>query len=172
MLIQCLIRREGPTHFTLGKTKYMCMPIPGARKGEMVTSVVDIANDEHVAYLLHTKQYREWREEYGVEDLRALREQKNPLLGFSVEKAGSGENAGYLAVDRRGAVVLFAGTAGQWRKDTPGLVPFSTEREAFEFLTEEAHFAEQQDEPAGQGPTFMPAEDGSRKTAKATAVRG
>jgi hypothetical protein len=145
MWIHCLIRREGATVFTLDKEKYTFMPIPGSRRGEMVTSVADVTNEAHIQYLLRRKQFVSY-DEYGDEaadELKALRETKNPMQGFSVEKFGSGEHAGYIAADRRNKVVLFAGTAGDWKKDTAGVAPFNTEMDAFQFLQAEAEYAEE-----------------------------
>lgn len=140
MLIHCLIKREGPTTVTLENTKYLFMPIPGSKKGEMTTSVCDVSKQSHIDHLLKLSMYEEYDQEK-VEAERALEAKKPDLMkGFSVEKYSE---AGYVAVDRRNKkAVKIAGENREWVVKGTAVMPFKSEMEAFTFLQENVQFAE------------------------------
>ena len=136
MFVHCLIRRDGPTPVTAQGMKYLFMPIPGRRKGEQVTSICEINDAEHIARLLKSPQFVEWDEAAGERELRELRAQETPLAGFGVEPHGRGEDAGYIAVDRRDKKTLYAGFEQEWTASTKNLKPFQSEKDAYDFLVE------------------------------------
>ncbi|PKN36594.1 MAG: hypothetical protein CVU62_13835 [Deltaproteobacteria bacterium HGW-Deltaproteobacteria-2] len=140
MLIHCLIKREGPTTVTLENTKYLFMPIPGSKKGEMTTSVCEVSKQSHIDHLLKLSMYEEYDQEK-VEAERALEAKKPDLMkGFSIEKYSE---AGYVAVDRRKKPIKIAGENGEWVTKGTAVVPFKSEMEAYTFLQEAVQLPEE-----------------------------
>lgn len=137
MLIECLIRREGPTTVILESTKYMFMPIPGSKKGEATTSVCDISTERHINHLLATGQYREYDQDRAIEEAKKRSEEKPKYAGCAIEKY---LDSGYVAV-KKGSSHPYAGPDGVWRKDKTGTC-FKTEIEAYNFLREEVEMAD------------------------------
>lgn len=145
MLIECLIRREGPTTLVLAQTKYLFTPVPGSKKREPSTSVCDIVTEEHINYLLDPKrkgQFREYNPEQIEQDVKETRAQNNVYLGYSIQKY---HDVGYIAIDQRiKNKPRYAGMDGIWKDQSTGLTPFPTEFQAFEWLKEELQFEAQE----------------------------
>lgn len=131
MLLECLIKRDGPTTVVLEKVKYIFMPLPGHKPGTMTTSICDVNTDRHVAHLLKTGQFREYVQPKGGKEIK---ETVNPLKGFSIEKYF---DSGYVVVDQRKKTVKYSGADGIWRNEKAGLKPFSAEMEAYDWLRDE-----------------------------------
>jgi hypothetical protein len=137
MLIECLIRREGPTTVILENTKYIFMPIPGSKEGTMTTSVCEITTERHIEHLFATGQYRKYNQETAMAEAKEWASRKSKLTGYAIEKY---LDSGYIAV-KEGASHPYAGPDGVWRKDRTGSF-FKTEIEAYNFIREEADFEE------------------------------
>jgi hypothetical protein len=131
MLIECLIRREGPTTVILENVKYMFMPIPGSKKGETTTSVCEITTERHVNYLLTSGQYREYDADMAQKEAKERAAQKPKYEGYSIEKY---QDSGYIVV-KKGSGYPFCGADEVWRKERTGSY-FKTEIEAYNFLRE------------------------------------
>lgn len=131
MLIECLIRREGPTTVILESVKYMFMPIPGSKKGTMTTSVCEITTERHVNHLLGTGQYREYDADIAQKEAAERAAKKPKYEGYAIEKY---QDAGYI-VTKKGSGYPFCGADEVWRKERQGSY-FKTEIEAYNFLRE------------------------------------
>jgi hypothetical protein len=138
MIIECLVKREGPTTIVLGQTKYLFTPVPGAKKGEMSTSICDIVTEEHLNYLLNPArggQFREFEQEQTEQDRKVSRSKDDTFLGYSIQKY---HDSGYMIVDLRAKnKPLFVGMDGLWKEQAINLTPFPTEFQAFNWLKEE-----------------------------------
>ena len=144
MLIECLIVREGPTTLNLAKTKYTFMPIlrydENGKRIEQTTSCCEVNSEEHVKYLLSRGQFREYKPENV-----SVPAKKNPLARYSFDKHLDGTaNAGYIVVDSEKK--RFGGSNG-WQDERKGILPFTSEYEAFEWLKEEASGEVPEEEP-------------------------
>lgn len=147
MLLECLIRREGPTEVVLEKTKYNFMPIPGSKKGEMTTSVCDVANDAHAQRLLATGQYREFNQEKAEKEAIDRRKKQKPMYeGCSIEKY---MDIGYIAVKKTAEGIRYAGADETWRAERSG-THFKTEIEAFNFIKEDVEASSKIDDDLGK----------------------
>lgn len=132
MLIHCKIKREGPTTVILENTKYMFMPIPGSKKGEMTTSVAEVNTQRHVDHLLKLPMYEEYDQEKVAAELKREKAKPDLMKGFAIEKAQSGD--GYVCVDKSKKPYKYAGESGQWVAKDVKITPFKSEMEAFNFL--------------------------------------
>jgi hypothetical protein len=71
MLMECLIKREGPTNINIGKTPYVFGPIPSLTGGDEYASVCPMNKQEDIDYLLQMPSlYREYTKKTPTE-LRA-----------------------------------------------------------------------------------------------------
>jgi hypothetical protein len=136
MLMECVILREGPTPVIKQQTKYLFMPIPGTKPGEMSTSVTEVQNPEHIEHLKATGLYREYDQDRAMREAEERRKQKSKYSGYAIEKY---MDAGYIVVDKKKK--KFAGTDG-WRDQRTGTY-FKSEIEAYDFLREEVEYEEQ-----------------------------
>jgi hypothetical protein len=158
MLIECLIRRAGPTTIELGKTRYVFMPMPDPKRtsGEPSTSVCDISSEEHLEFLLkplrigdvldfekcNATQFRVYKEgQPEPKDERAVN-----LSGFAIVKHTEGRTEGYRIEDNRKRPKRYAGSDMAWKPDTQGLVPWNSEMEAFEWLRDEVALMDDESE--------------------------
>jgi hypothetical protein len=132
MQLECLILREGPTTVILEGVKYMFMPIPGTKKGEMSTSVCEVQTERHLEYLMKTNQYREYNQDQAISEADARRKEKHPYEGISIEKYG---DTGYVLINKKNPKAPYGGPDG-WRKEKTGSC-FKSESEAWDFLKEE-----------------------------------
>jgi hypothetical protein len=164
MLIECLIKRVGPTPIELGKTRYLFMPLPDSRwfamidgvetivnsskpfkhNGSMIqpysgnkrprTSVCEINAEEHLEHLLKSRQFRPYQE-----DAQEVEEENKPnLSGYKIVKHGPD---GYRIENTNTTPTTYVGSNGVWRTDTVGLLPFDTEFIAWQWIKDEAEFA-------------------------------
>lgn len=134
MLLECLIKREGPTPVELGKTRYIFMPIPDLNRkpGEPSTSVCEINAEEHLEFLLKSKQFRPYKQGQPVEEKR-----ETDLSGYSIVKYQEGKTEGYRIDNNIDKPKMYAGSDGIWRKSLKDLIPFDTEYNAWQWLKEE-----------------------------------
>jgi hypothetical protein len=134
MLIECLIKREGPTPVELGKTRYMFMPIPNLnrKKGEPSTSVCEINSEEHLEFLLKSNQFRQYKDGQIIEEVKDL-----DLTGFSIVKHQEGRMEGYRVEDGTVKPKEYIGSDGIRRQSLQNLPPFDTEFTAWQWLREE-----------------------------------
>jgi hypothetical protein len=134
MLIECLIKREGPTPVELGKTRYMFMPIPNLNRksGEPSTSVCEINSEEHLEFLLKSNQFRPYKDGQIVEEVKDV-----DLTGFSIVKHQEGRMEGYRIEDGTVKPKEYIGSDGVRRKTLQNLPPFDTEFTAWQWLREE-----------------------------------
>jgi hypothetical protein len=141
MIIECLVRREGPTTIELEKTKYLFMPIPGvAKKGISTTSICQITAEEHIQYLLKRPSFREYDAAQSAKEQKEYEKNLGIYSGFSVQKY---QDKGYIVVDLRDKKKpRYGDNHGRWVEEIGGLSPFSTEFQAYEFLKEEIAMAE------------------------------
>jgi hypothetical protein len=147
MQLECLIQREGPTTVILESMKYIFMPIPGSKKGEITTSVCEITTERHVQHLLATGQYREYDQERAIREAKERSKQKSKFEGYAIEKY---LDAGYVCV-KKGQPLMYAGPDGLWRKERSGSY-FKTEIEAYNFLREELETEETDENPSAGRP--------------------
>lgn len=170
MLIECLIRRVGQTTVILGNTKYLFMPIPGTKyhnvkhrnlftsiqngievkqwveemrtePAEESTSMCEVTNEQHVAHLLASGQYREYNPARAQREADEARMVKPRLTGYSIEKY---RDEGYI-VARKNSAYPYCGPDAIWRKDRTG-TSFKSEIEAYNFLKEEATYGGSEEE--------------------------
>jgi hypothetical protein len=134
MLVECLIKREGPTPVELGKTRYMFMPIPdpNRRHGEPSTSVCEINAEEHLEFLLKSKQFRPYQPGQILEETPEV-----DLSGYSIVKHQEGKMEGYRIENSNVKPKVYAGGDGVWKKSLKDIVPFDTEFNAWQWLREE-----------------------------------
>ncbi len=141
MLIECMIKRTGPTPIELGKVRYMFMPIPipGRRSDEPSTSVCEINAEEHLEFLLKSRQFRPYKDgQVGVV------EHVTDLSGYSIVKHQDGRTEGYRIENNTSKPKLYVGSDGVWRKSVQNLVPFATEFMAWQWLREQTEINETQ----------------------------
>jgi hypothetical protein len=60
MLIQCLIKREGPTVQHIGGQRFEFKPRPELTGGDKVANVCEIQKDELVEYLLQNASFQQY----------------------------------------------------------------------------------------------------------------
>lgn len=144
MLIECLIKREGPTRIDLKGVRLTFTPVPGSPKGMMTTSVCDVTDEAHIKYFLSRKQFREYDPERAyVEIQQALKQVRNPLEGFILQKYQGAQEPGYIVIDmRERGKPKYAGLDGLWVTAKAGIIPFHTELQAYEWLKEEMEVQE------------------------------
>jgi hypothetical protein len=168
MLLECLIKRVGPTVVTLENTKYDFMPIPGTKyhdvkhrnlvtvinaAGQQVkewveeirsepaeesTSVCDVGKEQHVSHLLASGQYRPYNQDRAIKEADERRK-KNAINLFEGYKFEKYFDLGYIIV-KKDSTHPYVGSDGVWRKEHSGSY-FKTEIEAYGFLTEEIEVA-------------------------------
>jgi hypothetical protein len=149
MLIECMILREGMTIVDIKAHKFQFMPIPGSKKGEMTTSVCDVADDEDVKYLIGDKekgtkghpQFRAYDEEIAYRDLIARRadraKKEGRFKGYAFEKITlMGQDRGYMVVyyPAGGGFPLFYGQDGRESSSVNTISPFKGQSEAADWL--------------------------------------
>ena len=145
MLIECLVKRIGPTEVILDKVHLLFLPVPfisdgkgGQRpikKDEPTTSVCNVDKDEHLDYFKKfPNTYREYKQ--GEPTPAELQDKKRvDLSGFALEKYSEGGKEGYVAFDKKKK--LYHGQGGDWQDSKRGLFPFQSEIEAYQWLEEE-----------------------------------
>ena len=60
MLIECLIKREGPTDQHIGGVRYVFKPRPELTGGDTKANVCEIQKDEIVEYLVANPNFRQY----------------------------------------------------------------------------------------------------------------
>jgi hypothetical protein len=108
------------------------MPRPGSKPREPSTSVCEVNAEEHLEFLLKSKQFRPYRE-----DQKAPEEVKIDLSGYTIVKHLDGRNEGYRIEDHSKKHRRYVGSDGVWRDSLTGLTPFDTEFNAWQWLQEE-----------------------------------
>lgn len=153
MLIECLTKRVGVTPIVLGGQKYpfQFQQVPFARRGEATTSVCDIANPEHQAFLLglnpktgekmRNTNFRPYDPDVTKKELDAdrLKEKLNVFKGLSIEKW---QNKGYVVKSVRGKGTEYAASNTGFTEETGNLVPWEHEVEAFAWLKDQIESGE------------------------------
>lgn len=116
------------------------MPVPGSLKGEMTSSVCDVADVEDQKYLLSRKIFRLYDQEQSYKDLLArrkeMKEKAGRFTGFSIEKLViGGLDRGYMLVDYRTMVPKFGGQDGKWTQNYQEVMPFKDQGSASDYLS-------------------------------------
>jgi hypothetical protein len=60
MLIECLIKRDGPTVQHIGGQKFVFKPRPELTGGDEKANVCEVQKDEIVEYLINNANYRQY----------------------------------------------------------------------------------------------------------------
>jgi len=190
MLLECLLRRLGPTTVVLENTKYIFMPIPGTKYHEVKhrnlvtvvnngqeekrwveetrsepaeesTSVCDIAKEQHVSHLRASGQYREYDQDLAMKEAEERR-QKNKINPFAGCSIEKYLDVGYIVIKHKGKgePQMFAGSDGIWRKERTGSY-FKSEIEAYNFLKEEmAEDSSEEENTSSPGKPGRPRKEG------------
>jgi len=148
MMVECLIKREGPTPVELGRTRYMFMPIPdpNRKSGEPSTSVCEINAEEHLEFLLKSNQFRPYKMGQS-----APKDDNIDLSGYSIVIHREGKFEGYRIENNGVKPKLYVGTDGVWKKVIQGLTPFDSEFAAWQWLRDEVRGNEQPESPEEEG---------------------
>uniref|UniRef100_A0A6M3IDC0 Uncharacterized protein n=1 Tax=viral metagenome TaxID=1070528 RepID=A0A6M3IDC0_9ZZZZ len=142
MLIECLVRRDGPTPIVMGIVKYLFMPLrkPGTKSDGFVTSVCDITSEEH---LKHCEKFpgtfRPYVEGQALPD--DMIQKSIDLTGYAIEKTV--DNKGYIVIDK--VKKMYVGVDGNWKPDRSGLTPFENDFAAYQWLKLESQFLNSED---------------------------
>jgi len=146
MLIECLVKRVGPTQITIDKTPYTFMPNPfivgddgmpkQAKKDEPTTSVCEVVKDEHLELML--QRYPNTYRLYEASQPTPVAATVIDMSGFSITKFSEGGREGYIVEDKKKK--MFAGQDGTWKPVKNGIFPWLTEFEAWTWLRSEMEF--------------------------------
>ena len=60
MLIECVIKRDGPTDQHIGGVRYVFKPRPELTGGDKEANVCEVQKDELVEYLLQNPNFRQY----------------------------------------------------------------------------------------------------------------
>jgi hypothetical protein len=139
MLIECLIKRDGPTPVELGKTRYIFQQVvdPNRKPGEPSTSVCEVNAEEHLEFLLKGKQFRPYKPGQPIPEEKVIN-----LSGYSIVKHQDGRTEGYRVENSNVKPKKYAGSDGQWKDNSQGMTPFDTEFSAWQWLKDEVEFSE------------------------------
>lgn len=140
MLIECMVLRSGMTPIDIKQHHIQFMPIPGSKKGELTTSMADVADEEDIKYLMSRPNFREFDQETAYKDLLArrkdLEEKAGRFNGFSIEKLViGGVDRGYMLVDFRKTSPVFGGQDGKWTQTYSDVMPFKDQASASDYLS-------------------------------------
>jgi hypothetical protein len=147
MILECLTKRVGVTPVPMqgNKYAYQFMQVPFARKGEATTSICEIANPEHINFLLGVNEkgekvrnsnFREYDPEVTKKelDIERFKSKAGLFIGLSIEKW---LNKGYILKNSRADTATYcASNTDGFIEDTSNLVPWEHEIEAYMKLKE------------------------------------
>lgn len=141
MLIECLVKRVGPTTVVLDTVKLLFLPVPfvsdekggvrQAKKDEPTTSVCDVDKAE---FLEHFKRFPNTYREY-VQGQAPPAGTAGPAIdmgGFSIVKTKSRGEEGYIVYDKKKR--LYSGQGGEWTENQASMIPYPSEYEAWQWL--------------------------------------